>query len=158
MGDRYRYETDPNHPANPFRPRAVRRLSDAELENHRVYVDNNGLVRSARDDSIFDTRGSSTHWAGSSGDRAIFVMDGNGNVYASKYQAVGDFHHSTLANGGPVAAAGEIRVIDGRVEALTNASGHYRPTADNMRQVVDEFGRHGTSNVPVFDHSGARLF
>ena len=79
----------------------MRRLSDSDLENHRVYVDGNRALRSARDDSVFDTRGGSTHWGGGGSDRAI-VVDGNGNIYASKYQAVGDIHHSTLGNGGPV--------------------------------------------------------
>jgi hypothetical protein len=158
MLDKYRYETDPTHPQNPFRPRAVRRLTDAEREQHRVYVDDAGTMRSARDDSIFDTRGSSTHWSGG-GDRAIFVMDERGNIYASKYQAVGDFHHSTLASGRPVAGAGEMTVIDGRVQSLTSASGHYQPTPTHMRQVVDEIGRSGAgSNVPVFDFNGNRLF
>jgi hypothetical protein len=158
MDSRFAHEADAMHPQNPFRPKAVRRLSDAEREHHRVYVDDNGLMRSAKDDSLFDTRGSSTHWGGTSGDKAIFVMDEHGNIYASKYQAVGDFHHSTLANGGPVASAGEIKVTNGKVDFLTSQSGHYRPTADVMHQAVDEFGRHNVPNVPVFDWDGSKLF
>jgi hypothetical protein len=157
MNSRFLHETDPLHPQNPFRPRAVRRLSPAELEQHRVFIDPQGNFRHAHDGSMFDTRGSTTHWSGPS-DRAIFTMDGNGNLYASKYQAVGDFHHSTLANGGPVAAAGEIAVHDGRVQLLTSQSGHYTPSPSDMKQVLDEFGRFGVHNVPVFDFNGIKIF
>ena len=126
MLDKYRYETPGDHPGNPFRPSSVRRLSEAEREQHRVFVDSNGVMRNARDGTPFDTRAASTHWTRDGG-RAIFVMDEQGNMYASNYQRVGDFHHSTLGNGQPVAAAGEIAVHDGRVQYVTSASGHYQP-------------------------------
>lgn len=158
MLDKYRYETRGNHPKNPFRPSSVRRLSEAEREQHRVFVDSNGVMRNARDGTPFDTRAASTHWS-QDGGRAIFVMDEHGNMYASNYQRVGDFHHSTLGNGKPVAAAGEMAVHDGRVQYVTSASGHYQPTPAHMRQVADEFGRNGVPNVPVYDFSGrTRLF
>lgn len=153
MLERYKYETEGNHPLNPFRPSSVRRLTEAEREQHRVYIDSDGIMRSARDGQPFDTRAASTHWT-QEGGRAIFVMDEHGNIYASNYQRVGDFHHSTLGNGQPVAAAGEIAVHDGRVQSVTAASGHYQPTPSHMRQVADEFGRNGVTDVPIYDFNG----
>jgi hypothetical protein len=60
-----------------------------------------------------------------------------------------------LGNGQPVAAAGEIRVINGRIENLTAASGHYQPGLPQMQQVVDELARHGLTDVPVYGFDGA---
>jgi len=153
----YNFETIPNHPQNPFGSRAVRRLTPQELENHRVFIDQHGTFRNAHDGSLFDSRGSTTHWGRGQSDRAIFTMDPNGNIYASKYQAVGDFHHSTLANGHPVAGAGEIVVHDGKVQWLTSNSGHYKPGIGEMQQVLGEFGRHGVSPVPVFNQIMQRI-
>jgi hypothetical protein len=56
----------------------------------------------------FDTSDASTVFSAEG--RAIFVMDENGDFYASKSQQVGRFHHSSLAGGEPVAAAGEMKV------------------------------------------------
>ncbi|WP_430500110.1 hypothetical protein ACQRWP_33475 [Micromonospora trifolii] len=153
MLDKYRYETAGDHPGNPFRPSSVRRLSEAEREAHRVYVDSDGILRQARDGQPFDTRAASTHWTRDGG-RAIFVMDERGNMYASNYQQVGDFHHSTLGNGQPVAAAGEIAVVDGRVQYVTSASGHYQPGPEHMRQVTDELSRNGVKDIPLFGFDG----
>jgi hypothetical protein len=71
---------------------------------------------------LFDTSTAST--AHSGGGNAIFVMDANGNTFASKTQIVGEFHHSSLAAGQPVAAAGELRVEQGVLKAITDKSGH----------------------------------
>jgi hypothetical protein len=153
MLEKYRYETEGNHPLNPFRPSSVRRLTEAELEDHRVYLDPQGVMRRARDGEPFDTSNASTHWSAGGG-RAIFVMDDKGNIYASNYQEVGRFHHSTLGGGQPVAAAGEIEVVNGRVQAVTSASGHYQPTPGHMGQVGAELNRHGLGNVPIFGFDG----
>ncbi|MFF5177630.1 hypothetical protein ACFY2Q_06345 [Micromonospora sp. NPDC000316] len=153
MRDDYRYETMGDHPGNPFRPKSVRRLSESELEDHRVYIDSDGVLRQALDGKPFDTRAASTHWS-QDGGRAIFVMDERGNIYASNYQEVGNFHHSTLGNGRPVAAAGEIAVVDGKVQYVTSASGHYRPDPQQMRQVTDELSRNGVNDIPLFGFDG----
>ena len=58
------------------------------------------------------TRDASSVFRGGVG-HAIFVMEKDGTFYASKYQRVGEFHHSSLVAGRPVAAAGEIGVVDG---------------------------------------------
>lgn len=68
------------------------------------------------------TRGGS-HWSPGQ-DRSIFVMDGNGNLYASNGQRVGELHHSSFLGGQPVAGAGEIGVRDG---CLTAAGTIARP-------------------------------
>jgi len=68
--------------------------------------------------------------------RYIFVMDPAGNIYASKL-IVGVFHHSSFLAGAPVAAAGELRFKNGKLIAIINKSGHYKPSPDQLNQFVD---------------------
>jgi hypothetical protein len=42
---------------------------------------------------------------------------------------VGKSGHSALANGQSVQAAGEVRLVNGEIRTIDNASGHYQPTA-----------------------------
>lgn len=150
--DRYKYETDPNR--EPWIGSSVRRLSEAEREQHRVFVGEDGLLRSAHDGRVFDTSDAKTLHSGSAGGRAIFVQDEAGNLYVSKYQKLAEFHHSTLSNGQPVAAAGEISVVNGRLDHVTAGSGHYQPRAPEMRQFVTEMERQGVSGFRVYDFNG----
>jgi hypothetical protein len=86
---------------------------------------------------LFDTHDASTYWTEQSGvARAIFVMNARGELFASNYHASALFHHSSLAGGEPVAAAGEIRVIAGRVVDVTNNSGHYHPSRADTLQAL----------------------
>ncbi len=77
----------------------------------------------------------------------IFAMDPNGSIYAAdwvtEYQNGGyydalryygpapkeivGFNHSSLVGGEPIAAAGEIVVKKGKLELISNKSGHYEP-------------------------------
>ncbi len=95
---------------------------------------------------LFDTTASAT--ARGQG-KAIFVMDENGRIFASTYQKVGQFHHSSFLAGKPVAAAGEIIVKNGKVIALNNQSGHYRPTAEVVMQFLKELQRRGVKTGGV---------
>lgn len=137
-------------------PTAVRRLSPEELEQHRVFFDGNGVLRSARNGEPFDTSSAQTVFSGNG--QAIFVMDRNGNLYASNYQKVGDFHHSTLGNGQPVAAAGELVVKDGMVQHATARSGHYQPEVSHMANLDAEFKRNGLNGVPIMGWDGKQIF
>jgi hypothetical protein len=153
--DRYRYETQAGHPDNPFGT-PVRRLSDSQREAYRVYFDDEGVLRKASDGTPFDSSAAQT-WDGQS--KAIFVMDEDGNMYASTYQRAGEFHHSTLSNGQPVAGAGELVATNGRVQYITARSGHYQPGMPEMQNVANELARNNVSGVPIFDFSGVnRLF
>lgn len=66
---------------------------------------------------------------------AIYVMSVEGNIHVHSH-AVGNYHHSSLLGGAPVAGAGEIRVSNGRVEWLSNKSGHYQAGRNNLLQVL----------------------
>ncbi|GKS99309.1 hypothetical protein AVKW3434_07995 [Acidovorax sp. SUPP3434] len=97
----------------------------------------------------FDTRNGKTACFGGGAGKAIFVMDHDGNLYASNYHAPGKFHHSSFLAGQPVAGAGEITVHNGEIQSLTRNSGHYRPSAAQLEQVAHNLSSQGLSNFVV---------
>lgn len=120
-------------PGNQVWGTPVKYLSETERAAYKLEVRDGKIYDSAG--RLFDTRDAAT--AHSGGGRAIFVMDENGSFYASKYQQVGEFHHSSLAAGKPVAAAGEVSVENGVLKILSDKSGHYKPGSSFTQQAVD---------------------
>lgn len=84
----------------------------------------------------FNSTAGGSHWSPGQS-RSIFVMDGKGNLFVSNNQVVGQIHHSSLLAGQPVAGAGEIGVVDGRIQVLSDRSGHYRPPPECLDQVIN---------------------
>lgn len=117
----------------------VRYLTDDELARHKLTIVDGKL--SDADGAPFDTRDSYTHWSGPG--RAIFVMDALGSIFVSKKHVVGQFHHSSLGQGRPVAGAGELEVRDGTLVTLTDHSSHYCPPRRYTEQVLRELEDHG---------------
>lgn len=88
--------------------------------------------------AVPDTAHMSTAFGGSSG-RGIFVLtQGQLHVtdtarYAEMFGGGGiEAYHSSITGGRPVDAAGEIEIRDGRVLAISNLSGHYRPDPEHL--------------------------
>jgi hypothetical protein len=150
--DRYKGEADPNNPNRFFYPKTVQYMTPEQREAHRLFVDGEGNLRSAKDGSLFNTSNASTHWSGEG--RAIFVADGHGNIYASLDQTVGHTHHSSLLGGEPVSGAGEIQVQNGKLVALTDQSGHYQPSAASNDRVLQSLRDQGLVTDPNFKQYG----
>jgi hypothetical protein len=131
-------------PGNSVWGTEVKYLDDAGRESYRVIPKDGKLVDV--NGNPFDTAAGVTHWSGDG--RAIYVMDEQGNIYASNYQEVGAFHHSSLLGGKPVSAAGELEVSNGQVVRLTDQSGHYRPTQAMTQQMVQRLRDAG---IPIRD-------
>ena len=130
MDPRFSYENIPEK--SPWGS-TVKYLDATERQQLKLTV-RNGLLYDAKGD-LFDTRNAGTHWSGQG--RAIFVMDENGDLYASKFQERGAFHHSSILAGDPVAGAGELKVTDGKLEIISDNSGHYSPPRPYTMQVVN---------------------
>jgi uncharacterized Zn-binding protein involved in type VI secretion len=116
----------------------VKYLSDTERAAEKLIVkrDVDGVVKLFKADGTpFDT---SKAVNARGGPRAIYVMDTNGNLYASNYQKVWEYHHSTLGQGKDVAGAGNIEVQNGVVKYIDRGSGHYKPHPEHLQQTVDE--------------------
>ena len=112
----------------------VRYLDEAEREDYKLHVDEDGLLRDA-DGDLFDTTHAGSIWHPQGG-RAIVVMDQHGDIFASQQQIEGHFHHSSFLGGEPVGAAGELGVKDGNVQLISNNSGHYQPTKTNTYDFI----------------------
>jgi hypothetical protein len=95
------------------------------------------------DGNLFDTTDAVSQQSGVG--RAIFVMDADGSFYASKNQMIGEFHHSSLVAGEPVAAAGELEVVHGVLTGLSDRSGHYWPRRSFTDQAIDQLKKNNIS-------------
>jgi hypothetical protein len=150
----YRGEEDPNNSDRAFAPDTVKYMSPEQREECRLFVDGDGRLRQAKDGELFDTTEASTlHSDG----RAIFVMDCSGNLYATTDHAFGITHHSSLLAGDPVAGAGEITVRNGDMSEMTDASGHYEPTAemnDRALEVLRDQGLRTSPDFKQYDYDG----
>jgi hypothetical protein len=118
-------------------------LNETQRAQHKVTIQN-GLVLDSQG-RPFDTRTAQTAFDKNKG-RAIFVMDHNGDMYISNYQARGKFHHSSFLSGAPVAAAGDIRIEDGVVKTISRKSGHYKPTSDQLGQFAQRLHSQGVNS------------
>lgn len=76
-----------------------------------------------------DTSGGVTHFRGAG--HEIFVVGPSGDIHMGSHK-VGQYHHSSLLAGSSVVMAGEMKVTDGRVEYVSNKSGHYLPSRYQM--------------------------
>jgi hypothetical protein len=120
---------------------AVRYLTEAERSEFRLTF-REGLICDARGE-LFDTSNAETVFSGTG--RAIFVMDADGNFFASKAQSIGAFHHSSFVAGGSVAAAGEIEVAQGMLVVISDKSGHYRPSQSYTYQAIERLKENNIS-------------
>ncbi|MBI2606338.1 MAG: hypothetical protein HYW49_09690 [Deltaproteobacteria bacterium] len=121
-------------------------LSQEERKAYKATVKDGKLY--ASDGKLVDSRGFSTgHEQGA--DHVIFVMDKNGDIYIHGGVASGEsgkprkFFHSTLAGGGDVAAAGELKVVNGKIVAITDGSGHYEPPPWLTMQFLEQLRKRG---------------
>ena len=119
-------------------------LDEQQRQQYKLTV-HNGKIYDAKGE-LFDTASAATVLGGG---KAIFVMDHDGNMYASTSHAVGKFHHSSFLAGQPVAAAGEIEVHNGEVTVVNRKSGHYRPTESQLNQVAEHLSSLGLSNFAI---------
>ena len=90
------------------------------------------------------------------GGEHIFVMDGEGGIYAKEAQAALSqrddagrgvhVHHSSFLAGEDVAGAGELRVgDDGFLKGVTDRSGHYKPGERQTSQTLAELENKGVN-------------
>jgi hypothetical protein len=126
-------------PTQPVQRTQVRYLTKQQRQKYRVTIKDGRLYDA--DGNLLDTRAATS--AHSGGGNAIYVMDKDGNIYVSKTQEVGEFHHSSLGGGEPVAGAGELRIREGRVVGINRKSGHYQPGEEHLQQVVDHLRSQG---------------
>ena len=123
---------------------AVKYLNETERLAYKITVKEDGKLYDAQG-QLFDTAHALSALGSVSG-KAIFVMDSEGNFYASNHQPVGKFHHSSFLAGDSVAFAGELDVCAGELRELTPRSGHYRPTSAQQTQALNRLSALGVKS------------
>lgn len=103
----------------------VKYFSSVEREQYRLTV---------KDGKLYDAKGKLFDTSDAANGRAIFIIDGEGRIYYYKDPEIMVIHHSSLNFGAPVANAGELGALRGRLNYLSNRSGHYLPNLEHMRQ------------------------
>lgn len=77
----------------------------------------------------------------------LYVMDGEGRVFAAASDELN--HHSAFLAGNPVAAAGSIEVVVGRLSSVFDQSGHYMPPLDYTLQFLKEMKSRGIDTLGI---------
>lgn len=79
--------------------------------------------------------------------RHMFTMSKVGEFYAAGvkegFQKHGRVHHTTMTGGQEAAAAGELQINKGKLEAISDSSGHYRPGAAMTYQALHRLHSQG---------------
>jgi hypothetical protein len=114
----------------------------------------------------YDTRSieNSMHPGSDEQGSALYVLSSRGDIYSGQ-GLFKVFHHSSFLAGGNVAAAGMMSVANGKLEWLSNSSGHYAPEPKFLHNILDMLERNGAdlsavtviedphSNCPHGEHS-----
>jgi len=112
----------------------------------------NGLFLDPRG-KAFSTTGARSLHSSRASNRAMFVVDMQGNMYASNMQIPGKLHHSSFVAGEPVLMAGEIEIKNGKVIYFSRRSGHYEPTTEHSKMFLEYLKTQGfdVSEIKVDD-------
>lgn len=73
----------------------------------------------------------------------LYVMDKSGNFFVGSDKDV--IHHSAFLAGEPVASAGHIKIMNGKVQMISNESGHYKSDFTHFQQAIVELERNGVT-------------
>lgn len=80
---------------------------------------------------------------------SVIEVDGK-NIRRDEYT-----HHSSILGGGDVAGGGMVELSGGKVEKISNVSGHYKPQFVHLLQVVEELLKSGAMlDTDLVDQNG----
>ncbi|KTD59229.1 hypothetical protein [Legionella shakespearei] len=111
--------------------------SAVERAQYRVNI-HQGLFK--KNGVLFDTHKMISH--GKPG-FASFTLNANGELSVFSHLNKRDgFTHATMNAGAPIVAAGEIKIENGQLKAITTYSGHYQPSLFNVYRLLEYFSQH----------------
>jgi hypothetical protein len=143
-------------------PDVAQYLSRAEVENYRLRFDNGLAYMRSRSDPGRWVLAHSESIGWSCGDKTLPAMMDKG--YAGFALSMGrelfmahhrgsfdkdNFFHSSYLSGESVLCTGTIKIVNGRVKAIRNDSGHYQPTVDHLLNVLQTLAMHGVKPADV---------
>ena len=143
-------------------PDVAQYLSRAELENYRLRFDNGIAMMRSRTDAGKWVVANSAGIGWSCGDKtaprmmdpgyAGFALSMGREIFMAHHRGSFDednFFHSSYMSGQSVLCTGTIKIINGKVKAIRNDSGHYQPTVDHLVNVVQTLAMHGVKPADV---------
>lgn len=90
-----------------------------------------------KNNALFDTSKMISHYKYGF---ASYTLNSNGELSIFNHKGMVDgIGHSSPNSGAPVVSAGEIKIYDGKLIALTPYSGHYKPSLFNVFRVFEYF-------------------
>lgn len=116
----------------------TRSLKPDERAKQRVDIYKGEFVK---DMGYFDTSQMISH--GKKG-YAAYTLNIHGELSVFNHHGMTDnIAHSSMNAGAPVIAAGELKITDGKLKAITTHSGHYKPSLFNVYRVLEYFVDNG---------------
>ncbi|MCE0724368.1 MULTISPECIES: hypothetical protein [Legionella] len=112
----------------------IRYLSPEERAKHNIVIRDKRFLQNGEP---VNTSGMISH--GKRG-YAAFTLNANGELYIFAHnEGIDHIAHSSMTAGSPVVAAGEIKIENGVLKAITTHSGHYRPSLFNLYRALEYF-------------------
>ena len=84
---------------------------------------------------------------------AAYVINSQGEISIFDHHDMTDrYAHSSMTAGSSVFGAGELKIENGRLKAITVHSGHYKPSMENVYRVLKFFKKEGVdvSNIDIY--------
>ena len=107
-------------------------FTDLNRDKHEIHFEGKTILTHDGELLTTDSEGA---FSGLS-DSFIYVCSARTRKIYSGRSERGVVHHSSFLRGEPIIAGGDWVVTRGKLKFLNAASGHYRPTAGNMRQFL----------------------
>jgi hypothetical protein len=82
----------------------------------------------------------------------LYLADAVGESHARTAAGDGDninFHHTSFLSGDDVLAAGDMRIVDGKLIAVSNHSGHYKMKGVSNSQILAKLGELGVDTSAI---------
>ncbi|MFK8103248.1 MAG: hypothetical protein AB8G15_12010 [Saprospiraceae bacterium] len=129
----------------------VKKLSDQQLSRHVAGVDaKKGQLTYKTADGKNAALNTDKHFSHEKQGFAAFVLDEAGKLSLFNHSDGSDgIKHSTFSKGKPVIGAGELRIENGKLTHLTAHSGHYKPRAADLANVLRALASQGLNVAEV---------
>lgn len=125
-------------------------LTAEERAQYRVHLSKGAFQQNGRN---FDTSQMIAH---EKVGFAAFTLNANGELSVFNHKLMSDrIAHSSMNAGFPVVTAGELKIENGVLKAITTHSGHYQPSMFNVHRLLEHLERNGIDISQVKVISGA---
>lgn len=139
VGEQFGKSLDPNQLDPDITPFKIKYFSETERKQFEVTVQE-GPLRYSNGQNVTD---------------GIFVLNARCELYVypeiwNKFLPDHVFvRHSSLTQGAPVAAAGQIQLVKGLVQSVNNQSGHYHPPFEALQSVLECLKKKGVETSTI---------